>query len=439
MSEANSTTATPPCPHFGPCGGCQLQHLTYPAQLELKATQLRTLLAPTNLPLPELQLHPSPPFAYRNRIRLTLAEVEGQLRAGYIRNPASEPSYPSGWPILSQSHRDRVGYRAELDRSPSISSQPSTSNLFLPITQCPIAAPILWRTTEAFLALINQNPTNWLRNPQQTLDQLELFTTPNESALQLTLYLRTQSKTASPKLTTTFTTLCETLRAQIPELTGAGIAILPLASRDRSRRNETPRPGPTWGTSGLNYSVGPQPATNNLQPATVFWVPRTAFFQINRYLIPELNALVTSNRTGPLAWDLYAGVGLFARALATTFTQVTAVEIAEPAFTALASTKLPNLKAIKATTLDFLRAAAIQRERPTLIVLDPPRTGAGPEVCALLNRIAAPTLIYVSCSPQHLAADLLTLTTSGYTIAELHLIDLFPQTNHIETVAILTR
>jgi 23S rRNA (uracil1939-C5)-methyltransferase len=423
--------ATPSCPHFGPCGGCQLQHLTYPAQLALKAAQLRTLLEPTNLTLPELQLHPSPPLAYRNRIRLTLAEVDGQLRAGYIRNPTNEIVIPTeaGWPILSQSHRDRVGYRAELDRSPSTASQLSAANTFLPITQCPIAAPILWRAAETFLTLINESPGSWLRTPNQLLDQLELFTTANESALQLTLYLRTQSKTAPTKRTTTFNTLCETLRIQIPELTGAGIALLPVASPDRSRRTEVPKPGPTWGTPGLNYPVDD----------TTYWVPRTAFFQINRYLIPELRTLITANRTGQLAWDLYAGVGLFSKALAATFTQVTAVEIAEPAAAALAATKLPNLQAIQATTLDFLRTNVIQRDRPDLIVLDPPRSGAGPEICALLARVAAPTLIYVSCSPQHLAADLIPLAASGYTLTELHLLDLFPQTTHLETVAILTR
>ena len=57
----------------------------------------------------------------------------------------------------------------------------------------------------------------------------------------------------------------------------------------------------------------------------------------------------------------------------------------------------------------------------------------------LFRSIAAPTLIYVSCSPEVLPADLVTLTASGYTIAALHLLDLFPQTTHIETVAILTR
>jgi 23S rRNA (uracil1939-C5)-methyltransferase len=358
-------------------------------------------LEATGLALPTLQLHPSPPLAYRNRIRLTLAEVDGQLHAGYLRGS---------------------------------DSQNDTTPAFLPITECPIAAPILWRAAEALLTQINVQPTLWLRNPQLALDQLEIFTTADESGLQFTLFLRTGLNALPKKLTTGFTTLCESLRTALPESTGAGIATLPTLSKDRSRRNEQPRPGSTWGKPGLTYRVA----------EIDYWVPRTAFFQVNRFLLPELLALVcsypaTNNRTGQLAFDLYAGVGLFSRALAARFAQVTAVEIAEPAFTALASTKLPNLHAVKAPTLDFLRVAVLQRDRPDLIVLDPPRSGAGPEVCALLARIAAPTLVYVSCSPEALSADLITLAASGYTLAELHLFDFFPQTTHIETVAILTR
>jgi 23S rRNA (uracil1939-C5)-methyltransferase len=429
-TDNEQRAAVPFCPHFGPCGGCQLQHLTYAAQLDLKASRLRALLEAANLTVPELQLHPSPPFGYRNRIRLTLGMVDGDLRAGY----------------LTSSSPDNL--------------QPATCNsqlAFLPIRECPIAAPILWRTAEAFLDLINESRAVWLSNSQCTPDQLELFTTADESRLQLTLFLRTAAKSLPPKLAAAFTALCEGLLARIPELTGAGIAILPALSNQRSRRAEQPRPGPTWGPPGLSYTVSSlQPTTNNqrlstgnLQPATSYWVPRGAFFQINRFLLPELVTLVTANQTGHLAWDLYAGVGLFSRALARSFSTVTAVEIAEPAFTALAAGsapaagskagKLPNLRAVKATTLDFLRAAVVDRDRPDLIVLDPPRTGAGLEICSLLARIAAPTLIYVSCSPETLPADLATLTASGYRIASLHLLDLFPQTIHIETLAILTR
>jgi 23S rRNA (uracil1939-C5)-methyltransferase len=381
--------------------------------LRNKASNIRTLLEPTGLSLPDLHLHPSTPFAYRNRIRLTLAEVDGQLRAGYLTFTPREAS-------------NRVAR--------------TTNLVFLPITECPIAAPILWRATETFLALIDESPTTWLRNPHCKLDQLEIFTTSDESRLQLTLYIRTAIKSLPKKLAVDFTALCESLRTRIPELNGAGIAILPALSIQRSRRAEQPRPGPTWGAPGLNYTVShPESRTMNLEPSLTFWVPREAFFQINRFLLPELVALLTNNRNGQLAFDLYAGVGLFSRALATHFTQVTAVEIAGPAFAALISTKLTNLHHIKATTLDFLRAAALHRDRPDLIVLDPPRSGAGTEVCTLLARIAAPTLIYVSCSPETLPADLITLCASGYCIAELHLFDLFPQTTHIETVTILTR
>jgi 23S rRNA (uracil1939-C5)-methyltransferase len=392
--------AVPPCPHFGPCGGCQLQHLAYAAQLAQKSARLTTLLGAAGLDLPELQPHPSPPLAYRNRIRLTLGQVDGQLRAGYLTS------------------------------APDASNlEPRTSNLsFLPIRECPIAAPILWRAAEAFLDLIDKRNTIWLSNPQFTPDQLELFTTADESCLQLTLFLRTSAKSLPQQLAAAFTALCEGLLTQIPELAGAGIAILPALSSQRSRRTEQPRSGPTWGVPGLNYAIPSlQLTTHNSQLTTSYWVPRGAFFQINRFLLPELLTLVTANRSGQLAWDLYAGVGLFSRSLARSFSAVTAVEIAEPAFAALTAAKLPNLRAVKATTLDFLRAAIVDRDRPDFIVLDPPRTGAGPEICALLARIAAPTLIYVSCSPETLPADLATLTSAGYRIAELHLLDLFPK------------
>jgi 23S rRNA (uracil1939-C5)-methyltransferase len=91
------------------------------------------------------------------------------------------------------------------------------------------------------------------------------------------------------------------------------------------------------------------------------------------------------------------------------------------------------------TALDFLEAAVVQRERPGLIVMDPPRAGVGVEVCALLGRIRAPELVYVSCDPVTLARDLRQLTGSGYRIAALHLVDMFPQTFHMETVVILRR
>ncbi|HWG17260.1 MAG TPA: hypothetical protein VN678_05325 [Acidobacteriaceae bacterium] len=437
MSEQH---ATPPCPHFGACGGCQLQHLAYPAQLDRKAARIRDLLS--NFSPPELQLHASPPLAYRNRIRLTLREVDGQLRAGYLGGAEAHAGAPSKLRLGGvEPQPPGAPHLAEMWDEEPPSLEVSGNVAFVPITQCPIAAPLLGRAAEAFLSVANN--AAWLRSAALVPDQLELFTTADESKLQITLFLRTPQKNPPNRTAADFAVLCESLRAQVPELTGAGIALLPSVTR--SRRIEQPRPGPVWGPPGLNYSLPTLP-TSNLEPLQ-YWVPRGAFFQVNRFLLPELVATVTTAAAASpdraLAWDLFAGVGLFSRALARNFAAVTAVEIAEPAATALAQTNLPSLRAVKSTTLDFLRAAVLQRDRPSLIVLDPPRNGLGDEICSLLVRIAqsagtaAPTLVYVSCSPNALVRDLGNLT--GYAIAELHLFDLFPQTSHMETVAILTR
>jgi 23S rRNA (uracil1939-C5)-methyltransferase len=421
-SPTEQQLQTPPCPHFGPCGGCQLQNLTYQAQLEQKRHQLRSLLDSGSLTIPEIHVHSGPPLGYRNRVRFTLAEHRGLIRAGYIAAARAGDPTP----------HDIADPLDEAVESPSDAPQHIAHASFLPVTQCPISADLLWKATEVFLAEVNRRSITWVERAPFTLDQLELFTTADESQLQLSVFLRTAAKGLPDRFETELATLCEAVRERIPQLTGAGMYLLPTRSA-RSRRAEQPRPGPGWGTRGLTYTV----VSPGLAQGNCYWVPRGAFFQINRFLVPELVDLVTANRSGALAWDLYAGVGLFTRALAPRFQRITAVEAADPSFTALASAKIPNRHAVKSTTVEFLEHAVIQRDRPDLIVLDPPRTGAGQAVCEMLGRIAAPEIVYVSCSPHTLPGDLATLTASGYSITQLHLVDLFPQTSHIETVAVL--
>jgi len=102
-----------------------------------------------------------------------------------------------------------------------------------------------------------------------------------------------------------------------------------------------------------------------------------------------------------------------------------------------------NAIAVKAATLDFLGGAAKRGQSaegtPDLIVVDPPRTGLGVETTELLAKIAAPMLTYVSCDPATMARDLKALVATGYSIDEMTLIDLFPQTFHLETVLRMRR
>jgi 23S rRNA (uracil1939-C5)-methyltransferase len=190
---------------------------------------------------------------------------------------------------------------------------------------------------------------------------------------------------------------------------------------------QKPRPLESWGATGLSYRAADED----------YWISRGGFFQVNRFLIDELVRIVTADRNGQLAWDLYAGVGLFSRVLAKKFRQVVAVETAGTDL--INSFKGPGKHAVEAMAVDFLRHAVIQRERPQLIVMDPPRAGVGADVCSFLARIAAPEMVYISCDPVTLARDLKMLVDAGYKLQEVHLVDLFPQTFHLETVVVLRK
>jgi 23S rRNA (uracil1939-C5)-methyltransferase len=430
--EPSPARVAPGCVHFGSCGGCHYQHADYPTQLALKHTILQNIFAESSLPaLPQIQTVSANPWHYRNRIRVRIEpDASGELRAGY-------------------------SLRA--------------TNDFLPITMCPIAAPLLWRAAEAIVNLAKTDPLakRWLA----ITSELELFCNPDESRLQLQFFLRTgeagkrESSSFSglcDRINTALSTLAEPEKSSVsqtisvseatsafehtsvselvsvpnstlphrdewestnktPVLTGASATLDP----DLNRRARRLWAGTTWSAAGLNY-----PAAGR-----TYWLPRGAFFQVNRFLLDRLATLVTAKQSGDLAWDLFAGVGLFTRILADTFTHVIAVEGAEAAINSLQSAvkAQKGIEPIHSSTLDFLRARELQRERPSLVVLDPPRAGLGAEGAQILARIAPPQIVYVSCDPTTLARDL-TILSKTYEVVSITLIDLFPQTFHLETL-----
>jgi 23S rRNA (uracil1939-C5)-methyltransferase len=198
-------------------------------------------------------------------------------------------------------------------------------------------------------------------------------------------------------------------------------------------KGQPPRSVAQWGANSLVYRAA----------GSDYRVDQGAFFQVNRWLVDALVQRVTADVRGGLAWDLFAGVGLFARQLGRSSTRVIAVESASASIAALAhNLRGTSASALKAAVLEFLRKER-PGERPDLIVVDPPRTGLGPEITALLAEIAAPELVYVSCDPATLARDLRALVDSrngpGYVIDQITLADLFPQTFHLETVVRLRR
>ncbi|HEX5227302.1 MAG TPA: class I SAM-dependent RNA methyltransferase [Bryobacteraceae bacterium] len=164
-----------------------------------------------------------------------------------------------------------------------------------------------------------------------------------------------------------------------------------------------------------------------------FQVSRNSFFQVNRFLIDRLVECAVGDARGEWALDLYAGVGLFSRKLAERFGKVTAVESGGSSFRDLEH-NFPQ-GAVKSNVEDYLAAL---EEKPDFIVADPPRAGLGKQVVRELARIRAPHIAIVSCDPATLARDLSGLIAGGYAIDKITLVDLFPQTFHLETVVELS-
>ncbi|WP_449276909.1 class I SAM-dependent RNA methyltransferase [Leucobacter sp. GX24907] len=148
--------------------------------------------------------------------------------------------------------------------------------------------------------------------------------------------------------------------------------------------------------------------------------------------------------------DLYGGAGLLAAAMAEAAgpaLKVTTVE-ADPGATDDAAENLSELVGALAVTArvdrhlaDLLRAAPPVRERlrRATVVLDPPRSGAGGDVCAQLAELAPANIVYVACDPVALARDTKTLRDAGYELTGLRAYDLFPHTHHFETIALFER
>lgn len=364
----------PGCPYFGRCGGCHYQHAGYDYQLATKTAILtETIQRIAKIELPEKpQVHPSPPWNYRNRTRM-------KVRGG---------------------RRFAIGYYR------------FASHELLPVENCPISSPLINRALDALWKLGRAAAV-----PHE-IEEIEFFANHDDSRLLLEINVDDR---ATSGLSSQLAAFVQILRRELPAIIGAAIfrregqslrhEIIPHHHRD------------AFGAERLTYRVG----ENQYQ------VSAGSFFQTNRHMTTEMVSVITGARSGDYALDLYSGVGLFALPLSQNFREVAAVESAPYSYHDLRRNCPSNVTGYHTSTEQFLEGAA-EIARFDYAIVDPPRGGMGDAVASKLAQLAVPRITYVSCDPATLARDLKVLLAAGYRITRTHLMDLFPQTFHIESI-----
>ncbi|MGH7799740.1 MAG: 23S rRNA (uracil(1939)-C(5))-methyltransferase RlmD [Thermodesulfobacteriota bacterium] len=354
-----------PCPVFGECGGCQLQHLKYPSQLSAKENILRETLE----------------------------------RIGGLRGIEIEPIFPS---LEEYSYRNKVTVSTWFQKGRyHLGFHEEGSRKRVPIEGCPIASSII---NEAIFRL--DKFLSSIDNPRYPLVRIHIASDGKTAHISLV-----PSSGMGPKR-------LNGLRHHIKKSLETGSVSVAGYNEEEFEFNQ----------SGLKFYSSP-----------------SVFIQSNREINERLvETLVEwSNLKGhERALDLYCGVGNFSLHLAKRAKEVVGVDVSAKAIKL--AKKGAEANSITNVIFDcspselYVEESLKRGDKFDLVILDPPREGAK-EILKALGLISPKKIIYVSCDPPTLARDLKMLTEFGYKLIKIRPFDMFPQTYHIESLALLVR
>ena len=369
-----------PCPVYGQCGGCQLQHASPTAQLELK----RSILTETLVRLGGLTAVDVPPF---------------------IASPE----------VYGYRHRARLAVVTPKGKAASLAYHEEGSHRLVPIAACPLLAPRL----NEVIAHLNRAlaGSGALATVLQEV-RLALSVTTGELMIQYEAERCTRRQAEG---------WFERVRTGLAGLKGQVL----IAGRGLQQRR--------WvdGETALTEQV----AGLRLRCSDRSFVQ--ANWRLNETLVETVTdwTLTGQDRAPLRVLELYAGIGNFGLPLARGGALVTLVE-ANPAALADARYNARVNHVGRCRFRQGPAEAILDASMPDeydLVLMDPPRTGLSKEALAGLLRLRPHRLVYLSCDPPTLARDLRAMREAGYCMMRVQGFDMFPQTMHIETLVELTQ
>jgi len=381
-----------PCPYFGRCGGCRLQHIAYPTQLAYKEKQVADCLERIG-GLGAFELRPIVPapelYGYRNKMEFTVA---GSVDA----------------PAIGLHEADRYDSVLDIERC---LLQPEALNALLAETRSDVRARRLrvWdpETGEGLLRFV------MLRAGRRTGEVM------------------VNVVAGAPEIDT-LAPLAERLRARVPATVSV---VLNVNSRKASVAVGTEE-HLLAGRDHINESLG----------GLTFQVSANSFFQTNTEQAERLFGLVEEAcelRGGETVVDLYSGTGAISLLLARRCRWVYGIEVAvtavEDAVRNARANGIDNCTFLFGEVRHHLPDLIRKGVKAEVVVADPPRAGFHPKALRALLALAPARIAYVSCNPATLARDAAGLAGGGYRLEWVQPVDMFPHTPHIEAVARLTR
>lgn len=462
VHSPSAERATPPCPVFGVCGGCQLQHMRYEAQTETKHEILRTQLAriaELSDPVLEPPLLSPRLFNYRNTSHFALDPDSATL--GYFKRNSHAVVPISECPISNRGINRLV---------PEVNALLARAALGANDVEDTRGVMRLWkvviRSSEAtgHSVIVFHSQSNASRrrplsrgrggdiaSTQSAGERPDIGPAPVTEATAANRVIalsRRELRRAAHELVRTVDSARQnawTFVELMDDGTVNRVAESRAAGEMAANVLADALSGVSLGASGTERDdepLGP-PLGSWVEKlgALDYWIAPGAFFQVNTEgaaaMLAEVERVLPA-RIGLLV-DAHAGVGTFGLAFANRANKIMAFETDSAAVAAgrwtAAANKIANVEFRRGRAEDLF-ARLPRQERPDVALLDPPRAGCHPRLLAELVARAVPLVVYVSCDPSTLARDLKILS-EAYDLKSARLVDMFPQTYHIETVAVL--